>query len=1180
MRQKFFTMLMLLTLLATLVPVASGAASTSGPKPEYKLPNNSAPTPLAEPIELASYDRLATASETSRMWIHLADPSLVELMNAKGPMTPAAELSYVNILDARQTAVARQAAALGAVELARINYLVNVIAVRVPTSRLAELRALPGVAGVYPVVDGELQLEHSAERIGALYAQDVLGFDGTGITIGIVDSGVDYTHAAFGGPGTELAYTIATSGTNGAVITDTFAPGWVWPTDTIKVVGGYDFTGPVWDRGLSDDTLSPDPDPIDDGPSAGHGTNVASIAAGWEVVSDTETLVYAGIAPEAEIRAYKVCSSNSSACNGIAILQGIDQAAMDGVDVINFSIGGDYASYASEVMDLAMNAAADTGVLIAVSAGNAGNAPYILGTPSSADGVLSVAASFATGQENPGFRVDAPASIADTYKAFEIGDALEPTTEMTAKVVYAGEGCSADDYPPGVVITGTIALISRGTCFFSAKGLVAESQGAIAAIIFNNTSGSPNFGFFGVPVSIPVVAMTQADGLTISAVAASETVTGTLGPSIVYGLPELEDTIVDYSSRGPRSWDNAIKPQITAPGPAVYSADVGSGNQASLFGGTSSASPHVAGTMILMRQAFPTWSVDRIYNALMNNAFTELYLQEDGGNPNYGGTGTRAPVARQGAGLVQVDDALESTTVAWDAATDIAALSYGYAAVSDTWVMTKTVRVWNSRETGTPGLYRTYDIAFTNIFTDDETAGVMVEIVPAQIHVTDGMSTTFDVILHVDAAGLKEWPGNTGGYWGDSGDLLTYLEFDGYVTIEEVFGGTGMPVTDEIVLPLLLLPHKSADVMADQTSLTLDSYSDTATLTLNNSGAYTGTTDIYDWMVDDPTTDVITDHLDIDMVGVSASGDMFEFVVATEGARAHPIVASFEFSIDTDGDGMTDYWAWNEDYFGDGTSLVLVQRASDGALSIYFYATTHLNAGVVRLPVWAGQLGLDSTNMDISFYVSAWDWYYGGYVDDAPDAGWASYDGNNPKFYVDNPWPDVVGSKALTVSGWQDGHFGSPDQLGLLAVYDDQAMEAEGITINVTDPGASTCPVEGRTDVGVLESFDVTFSTAVSDTDSIEFTLQRMGPIGTGTLEFPDLEVAWSMTNTVATVSTDIPANGILMVLGQAYELSHDGGAGADGTVFPANDWYFVYANRILYLPLMMKASVGTLVLP
>jgi subtilisin family serine protease len=361
----------------------------------------------------------------------MADPSLVELTNAKGPMTTATELSYVNMLDARQTAVAQQAEALGAVELARLNYLVNAIAVRVPTSRVAELRAIPGVAGVYPVVNRRLQLEHSAERIGARYAQETLGFDGTGVTIGIIDTGVDYTHAAFGGPGTTAAYITATMGMNAAVITDTIN-GWAWPTDSLKVVGGYDFVGPYWDGETVEETF-PDPDPIDDGPGAGHGTNVASIAAGWEVVSGTETLVHAGIAPGATIYAYKVCSSVSNYCEGIAMVQAIEQAVIDGVDVINLSIGSDYAAFADDMHDVALNAAADAGVLVSVSAGNDDDLPYILGTPSSADGALSVAASYAVGQNNPGLHVDAPGSITDTtYLAFDFGWAPDPVVDLTA----------------------------------------------------------------------------------------------------------------------------------------------------------------------------------------------------------------------------------------------------------------------------------------------------------------------------------------------------------------------------------------------------------------------------------------------------------------------------------------------------------------------------------------------------------------------------------------------------------------------------------------------------------------------------------------------------------------------------------------------------------------------------
>ncbi|MGD9101547.1 MAG: S8 family serine peptidase, partial [Anaerolineae bacterium] len=956
-RRKIFALLTVLMLLTTLVPVTSGATQAPAPRSAYKLPDGPAPERLAveDRVAAVSYDE-ASKGEMVQMWVELTDQPLA-----------LAQDSNLARLDAKQTAVARQAQALGAVELARVKHLFNAVAVRVPAESVAALRAIPGVKSVTPVVDGVVDLINSVPWIGAVRAQEELGYTGEGVNVAIIDTGIDYTHAAFGGPGTVEAYAQAVTGTMAAVITDTFAAGWLWPDPRIKVITGTDFVGPFYD-GDAVTELSPDPDPIDDGPGAGHGTHVASIAAGLLVTDATVALVGQGVAPDANLFAYKVCSSISTSCSGIAMVQALEEAYLDGADVVNMSIGaiygGGYESYATTV---AATTAAEQGILIATSCGNSGNLPYITGAPGASNGVLATAASNAGGQVGVGLRVDAPESIADTYLGFDFDWAPDPVEDITAPVVYVGLGCSVDDYPPGLVVTDTIALILRGGCRFDQKVLNAELKGAVAGVIFTANPGDAPFAGSGNPiVTIPGMMISNQDGTLISNTLSSGVVTATIGPDIVVPRPEIADVMASFSSRGPRIWDNGFKPNVTAPGAGIAAAGAGTGTGTSVRGGTSMASPHNAGTMALMREAYPDMPVERIYNAIMNTAQPELYQDVNGG--------TRAPVARQGAGLIQTDAALETTTIAWDDANDMAHLSFGYQAVSDTWVMTKTVRVWNTRDIpgGTPNLYRTYDIAFTNVYTDDEGAGVMVKIEPERIWITDGMSKTFDVGVYVDAAGLKEWYLNAGAL-GSNGDAMTDIEFDGFVTIEEVWPGTGIPeVEDEINLPLYLLPHKASDVMAEPLEINLDSYVDTSgVFTLTNSAAYTGTTGIYAWMIDDPTADVVTGTLDVDMVGVSAYdspyGPMFEFAIVAAEARAHPYIARFNVHIDVNGDGMEDYILYNTDLSRipgfeayQGQSYVFLRDLAAGATYFEFYNITNLNSKVMRFLLPAADIGLTS----------------------------------------------------------------------------------------------------------------------------------------------------------------------------------------------------------------------------
>jgi subtilisin family serine protease len=169
------------------------------------------------------------------------------------------------------------------------------------------------------------------------------GATGSGIRIGVVDSGIDYTHADFGGPGTPAAY----AGNNRTII----EPG-TFPT--AKVFGGIDLAGDAYDAANADPTRRiphPDPDPLD---CNGHGTHVAGTAAGFGVAADGTTYhgpyvsgvdfsafrVGPGVAPEAQLYALKVFGcSGSTALLTLAVERAIDPNGdgdpSDHLDVLN-----------------------------------------------------------------------------------------------------------------------------------------------------------------------------------------------------------------------------------------------------------------------------------------------------------------------------------------------------------------------------------------------------------------------------------------------------------------------------------------------------------------------------------------------------------------------------------------------------------------------------------------------------------------------------------------------------------------------------------------------------------------------------------------------------------------------------------------------------------------------------
>jgi subtilisin family serine protease len=255
--------------------------------------------------------------------------------------------------------------------LACVHTLLNAVFLEIDAKEVVKLAANSDVVSIHRVRNYDRHLSETVPYIGASTVQNDYGFNGTGVIIAILDSGIDYTHAAMGGEGTIDAYNASY---NNFTSRDGLFP-------TAKVIEGYDFVDEVWPNG----TLLPDDDPIDFG---GHGTSVADILAGPN-----------GVAPGASLVAVKVCSAADGQCSGIALIQGMDYAVdpngdgdtSDAVDVINISLGTSYGQPFDDAVSQAVEAATVLGVLTVASAGNSGDKPYVVGTPSSALSALSVA---------------------------------------------------------------------------------------------------------------------------------------------------------------------------------------------------------------------------------------------------------------------------------------------------------------------------------------------------------------------------------------------------------------------------------------------------------------------------------------------------------------------------------------------------------------------------------------------------------------------------------------------------------------------------------------------------------------------------------------------------------------------------------------------------------------------
>ena len=370
---------------------------------------------LKAPVTLDKVDRrLDGASGKIEIVIQLSGRplALANGANSKrlgGAMTPAQQSAHSRGIRESQSGTMGKIAAMGGREVARVRIAYNALIVEVDASRIASIVAMPEVMSVRPVGQYELDLSNTVPYVGASAAQGA-GFDGDGIRVAVLDSGIDYMHRNLGGPGTVADY--ATCYAQSTVVPSGICANYFGPSAP-KVVGGYDFVGEAWPTG----DRAEDPNPIDGGSAAGHGSHVADIIAGRSADG-----LHTGVAPGAKLYAVKVCSSVSTSCNGVALLLGMDFALdpdgdgsmKDAVDVVNMSLGSSYGQIQDDLSGASANAV-KAGVVVVASAGNSADRPYITGSPGSTPEVISVAQTSMPDAVAFPLVVNSPAAIAGAY---------------------------------------------------------------------------------------------------------------------------------------------------------------------------------------------------------------------------------------------------------------------------------------------------------------------------------------------------------------------------------------------------------------------------------------------------------------------------------------------------------------------------------------------------------------------------------------------------------------------------------------------------------------------------------------------------------------------------------------------------------------------------------------------
>jgi subtilisin family serine protease len=604
---------------------------------------------LAALLLPGAYAASAPAAESTYI-VQLADPPLALYAGGTAGLAPTmpaargatrlnpsspASVAYLSHLTSRQNAVkAAMDSALGRTVSVKFRYRAayNGMAVQLNPSEAARVESVPGVKRVQADETRQLLTDSGPAWIGARGIHDgsagVTATKGEGMVAGIIDTGINHDHPSFadiGGDGfnhtnPKTVHFGACAPLNPVLCND-------------KLIGLYDYTGTT---------------PFDDN---AHGSHTASTVAGnvLDAALVAPTLTYnrriSGVAPHANLISYKACNSLpvGGGCQVSATVGAIDQATLDQVDVINFSIGGASRNPWTDPNAIAFLGATASGVFAAVSAGNDGPGSATIGSPSDSPWVMSVAAS--THDRNlPSQLVDMaggstapPAPI--TGKSVAAGTPVAP-------IVYAGAppyntplcGAGTADPTTGVgsepafdpgELAGKIVVCDRGVYGRVAKGQQVKNAGGIGMVLANDAPNGDSLTADGHV--LPAVHISFAKGEQLKAWLA----TGTGHVARITGMTEDKsavngDRMASFSSRGPNpSVPGVLKPDVTAPGVDIYAAfntpltSVGPTQpEYGIISGTSMSGPHAAGAAALLRDLKPGWTPAQVKSALMTTGFT------------------------------------------------------------------------------------------------------------------------------------------------------------------------------------------------------------------------------------------------------------------------------------------------------------------------------------------------------------------------------------------------------------------------------------------------------------------------------------------------------------------------------------------------------------------------------
>src|SRR6267143_221471 len=450
------------------------------------------PEPVAEGADLVTpvWTPLGVSNAPVTVVVQLPGDSVAEQQGNAGRKLDRSEKDRIKgSLKSQQDGLRGSIESLGGTVVAHYQAAYNGVKVRIAHDRVNELAALPGVVAVRPLQLMKPDNIRGIPLIGTPAVWQSLGLHGEGVKIAIIDTGIDYTHANFGGPGTAAAYAAAHAKEMLPADPRLFGP------SAPRVKGGIDLVGddydasadPLLPNGTPNPRLipQPDPNPLD---CNGHGSHVAGTAAGSGITSAGTTYtgpynastiatpgnfnVGPGVAPKADLYAVRVFGCEGSTD---VTVDAIEWAVDNDMDVINMSLGSVFGSK-DDPSAVASTNAAKAGVIVVASAGNSGPNPYITGSPATGEGAISVAAK----DPYPNFPGATLTFSGTTIPAIDAnGFALPASATFNIKVIKDNPatgsrdeslGCSVADFG-GPLPLNTIAVVNRGVCARVAKAI-------------------------------------------------------------------------------------------------------------------------------------------------------------------------------------------------------------------------------------------------------------------------------------------------------------------------------------------------------------------------------------------------------------------------------------------------------------------------------------------------------------------------------------------------------------------------------------------------------------------------------------------------------------------------------------------------------------------------------------